>query len=203
MKRKLSISVIICTHNPRDDYLLRTLDGLAKQTLASEKWELIIIDNASDSLVESKVNLHWHPDHHFFVEHKLGLTSARILGISKARADLIVFIDDDNVLSEDYLQEALDIAECHPFLGAYGGGLIPEYEIEPAPEIRPWVGMLAIRPVTNKVWTNQPNPPNLGGLVPYGAGLVVRKSVAYRYLEAQKLAKGGLHLGRRGERGMG
>ena len=42
------ISVIICAHNPRPDSLRRVLDSLAAQTLSKERWELLIVDNASE-----------------------------------------------------------------------------------------------------------------------------------------------------------
>jgi glycosyltransferase involved in cell wall biosynthesis len=51
------LSVIICTHNPRKDYLERVLKALQEQTLPSESWELLLIDNASDNLLEKKIDL--------------------------------------------------------------------------------------------------------------------------------------------------
>ena len=44
----VDISVIVCTHNPRPDYLRRVLDALYAQTLPKTDWELILIDNAND-----------------------------------------------------------------------------------------------------------------------------------------------------------
>src|SRR4051812_40600623 len=38
---------IVCTHNPRADYLRRVLNALRVQSFAVDRWELIIIDNAS------------------------------------------------------------------------------------------------------------------------------------------------------------
>ena len=46
-KMTLEISVIICTHNPREDYLRRVLKALRAQSLSAEQWELLLIDNAS------------------------------------------------------------------------------------------------------------------------------------------------------------
>ena len=45
----MELSVIICTHNPRLDYLGRVLDALREQTLGKEQWELVVVDNASTS----------------------------------------------------------------------------------------------------------------------------------------------------------
>jgi hypothetical protein len=36
------VSVIICTHNPRMDYLARALAALKEQTLPKELWELLL-----------------------------------------------------------------------------------------------------------------------------------------------------------------
>ena len=46
-RQRLPVSVIICTHNPRSDYLERCLAALSDQTLVKDQWELIIVDNAS------------------------------------------------------------------------------------------------------------------------------------------------------------
>ena len=45
----MDFSVIICTHNPRSDYLRRVLDALKAQTLLREQWELLLIDNGPRS----------------------------------------------------------------------------------------------------------------------------------------------------------
>ena len=44
---KMQISVIICAHNSRTDYLTRVLEALKKQTLDPKRWELTIVDNGS------------------------------------------------------------------------------------------------------------------------------------------------------------
>jgi len=44
----MRLSVIICTHNPREDYLRRTLEAFEKQTLPRDQWELQLVDNASN-----------------------------------------------------------------------------------------------------------------------------------------------------------
>jgi hypothetical protein len=44
---RFAISVVIPTHNPREDYLVRVLDALRQQTLPCEQWELVVVDNGS------------------------------------------------------------------------------------------------------------------------------------------------------------
>ena len=96
----LDASVIICTHNPRSDYFARVLDGLRNQTLPLDKWELLIVDNASRVPLASNWDISWHPATRHILESRLGLAPARRRGIQEASADLIIFVDDDNVLDE-------------------------------------------------------------------------------------------------------
>jgi hypothetical protein len=113
-------------------------------------------------------------------EPKLGKLNAWLLGMREARADLLLFVDDDNVLAPDYLEQALTVGDQWPFVGAWGGSLIPEYEA-PLPA---WVGdqiwRLSVVEVKADVWSNVRD--NFATF-PVGAGLCVRRSVAQRYLE--------------------
>ena len=181
----LKASVVICTHNPRSDYFTRVLDGLRHQTLSMDEWELLVVDNASQVPVTSSWDISWHPAARHILESELGLTPARLRGIQEASADLIIFVDDDNVLDETYLEKAVTIRQGWPFLGVWGSGSIRgDFEVEPPESIRSW---LPVREVTTPRWSN------LAGLhsglfgesredgIPWGAGLCVRKEVAIAY----------------------
>jgi glycosyltransferase involved in cell wall biosynthesis len=98
-----AVSVIVCTHNPRQEYLTRVLAALRVQTLPTAGWELLVIDNASKEPVAGRFDLSWHPHGRHVREDELGLTPARLRWIAEARAELLVFVDDDNVLDPDYL----------------------------------------------------------------------------------------------------
>lgn len=173
------ISVIICTHNPREDYLRRTLDALNKQTLPKDQWELLLIDNASKEPLAGKWDLSWHPKGRHILEEELGLTPARLRGIRESKADLIVFIDDDNILESHYLERSLKIAETHPHLGVWGAGrLVPEFEVQPETPLLPYLSLLALRTVEKSAWTKDPTDPFT---TPWGAGLVVRRFIATEY----------------------
>ena len=108
------LSVIICTHNPREDYLRRTLEALKGQTLSKTEWELVVIDNASDDLLEDVLDLSWHPAARIVREECLGLTPARIRGLQESVGETLVFVDDDNVLADSYLRTAQKIPSIDP-----------------------------------------------------------------------------------------
>jgi len=174
----IELSVIICTHNPRPDYLDRVLAALRRQTLPTDHWELLLIDNASEPALAGKWDLSWHPHARHIREDELGLTAARLCGIMEARSELLVFVDDDNLLSSNYLEKALDIAKCYAFLGAWGGIIRGEFEIEPEPWLRSLLGSLAIREFSAPIWSNNPTD---WSAHPCGAGLCVRMKVAETY----------------------
>jgi glycosyltransferase involved in cell wall biosynthesis len=179
------LSVILCSYNPRKNYLDRTLSALRAQTLDKEKWELLLIDNNSDEPLEKRFDLSWHPNARFLIEKRQGLTAARIKGINESKGNLLVFVDDDNLLAEYYLEVAASLSEKFPDVGAFGGSLQPEFEVNPKPELLRYTGKLALRTVHEDKLTNS----YIGQDHPYGAGLVIRYNVAKAYVEKIKGGK--------------
>jgi glycosyltransferase involved in cell wall biosynthesis len=168
------------TYNPDKSRLQQTLTGLQNQTLALEKWELIVIDNNSLPVVE--VDIKWHPDHHIVSEKKPGLTYARLKGFERAKGDIIVMVDDDNILDKDYLKNALSIFTANHKLGAIGGKSLPLFE-EPAPAwLSEFYGNLALRDLgENIIVADWKNEYPLGA--PIGAGMGIRKKALQSYID--------------------
>jgi glycosyltransferase involved in cell wall biosynthesis len=191
----VNCSVIICTHNPREAYLNRVLDGLRKQTLSPERWELLLIDNKSAEPVMGRFDLSWHPLGKHLLEEELGLTPARLRGISHSTASLLVFADDDTVLAPDYLEATLAIEKQWPFIGVWGGSSEPEFE-KPLPD---WVGTerwrLTIADVKEDIWSNCREGFET---IPFGAGMCVRKAAALRFADLSRNSKTRKSLGRKG-----
>lgn len=191
----ISLSVIICTHNPRPDYFGRTLDALRAQTVQREGWEMLVIDNRSRRPVQECFAFDWHPGARVVREDTLGLTPARLRGIAEAKGDLLVFVDDDNVLDPDFLEAALDTASKRPFLGAWSGQCRPGFEEPPAEWTRRYWGNLVIRQFDKDVWSNLPR---LADTMPCGAGLCIRREVAQHYLLLNTSGKRSVQLDRTG-----
>lgn len=175
----MTVSVIICTHNPRKNYLDRVLQALENQTLSPTEWELLIIDNASKEPVSARWNVSWHPNSRIVVEEELGLTPARLRGISESRGGLIIFVDDDNILGPDYLERAIEVAAERPYMGAFSGSIKGEFEVSPQPWIQRYLLMLAVRETQCDTCSNLPGSWNKS--TPYGAGMCVRRTVAEDY----------------------
>ncbi len=176
---KTELSVITCSHNPRADYLTQVIDALKNQTLDKQCWEYLLIDNASVEPLARRIDLSWQPNARHVREEKLGLTPARLRGIQEATGEMLVFVDDDNVLDVDYLDQVLRLAAAWPMLGAFGGQARPMFEEEPPEWTRPYWARLAIREFDQDRWSNVPC---LEETTPYGTGLCVRRRVADEYL---------------------
>ncbi len=183
----LEISVIICSHNPRPHYLRRVLDALRKQTLPVNKWELLLIDNASDERLEPTWDVTWHPNGRHIFEDQLGVAYARQRGMREMHADLLVFVDDDNVLDPNYLTEVTRISRNWPQLGVWGSGNIdPEFELNPPNYLKELVPYVALRNADAAYWSNIPT---CKWATPWGAGHCVRANVARAYCDfSQKSA---------------
>ena len=117
---ELSVSVILCTHNPRPDYISRVLAALRGQTLPAEQWEFLVLDNASKRPLSETVDISWHPRGRHIREDELGLTAARLRGIQESGGELLVFVDDDNVLAPDFLVQCAAISAQCPYVGVFG-----------------------------------------------------------------------------------
>ena len=59
-----------------------------------------------------RFNISWHPNGRHVREDELGLTPARLRGVAEAVAELLVFVDDDNILDPDYLEQACGSSGC-------------------------------------------------------------------------------------------
>ena len=188
-------SVIVCTHNPRAVYLKAVLEALRLQVLPKSDWELLIVDNGSTKPLEDQMDVSWHPRGRVARENKLGLTHARLRGIDESKANLLVFVDDDNVLAADYLQIALRLAESRPALGIWSGHIDLDFEVPPPEWTRQYWSFLVQRTVERDETSRDMR---LEEPLPVGAGMCVRREVALAYAHEARSSSLRINLDRRG-----
>lgn len=102
------LTVIICTHN-RHAFLERCLGSLTRQSCGPDRFEVLIVDNASSdatsevsaSFLRENANFRYH------MEAKLGLARARNAGLERTTAPLVAFTDDDAVPAHDWVERML------------------------------------------------------------------------------------------------
>lgn len=125
------LTVIICTYN-RAKYIGPLLESLAANTLPKSEYEILLVDNnCQDNTRE--ICEHFaatHPDltFRYVVETEQGLSAARNCGIRHAHGDLLVYVDDDALVDNHYLQDYVSYFAAHPDVMALGGPIEPLYE---------------------------------------------------------------------------
>jgi glycosyltransferase involved in cell wall biosynthesis len=179
------ISVIIPTRNPHPGRLAQALEGLATQTLPSSDWEVVLVDNGSDTPQTDTALAGLPVETRVIREPSIGLTPARLAGINAAHGDVLVFVDDDNILDRSYLTAVADSFAARPSLGAAGGPVVPLWEAPPPKWTQEFHSLLALRDLGPEVRIAL-----AGGkahwpeFAPVGAGLAVRRSHAAAYAVA-------------------
>ncbi len=120
-------SIIVCCYNS-EMLLPHTLKHIAQLKVVSGfPWELIIVNNNSTDATVAVAKAEWkkYPGtaagFQIVNEPAPGLTNARKAGVAAAVYDYIVFCDDDNWLSEDYLEVAYAVMGAEDAIGALGG----------------------------------------------------------------------------------
>ena len=143
------ISAVICTANPRLDYLQRAVGSILAQDLDPKERELLIIDNASATPL-AQLEFARGQALRVVREERVGLTAAKERATYEAHGDVVVFVDDDNVLASNYLSTVAKLFDdLH--LGVVGPHVEPEYEVVPPQWFRtPHLeGSLVIRRLPN------------------------------------------------------
>lgn len=102
----MKISVIIPSYKPQN-YVFSCLESLSKQTLDPDKWELIFILNGCNKPYYDDIYLFCKKNIKNFIIFQTDLgdvSNARNIGIDNASGEFITFIDDDDKISERYLE---------------------------------------------------------------------------------------------------
>lgn len=167
------ITVIVCCHNS-SARLPRTLEALSIQTLGDVPWEIIVVDNGSNDNTDQAAYECWPASSRaplkVVKEPLLGLSNARRCGLSAARYEFVVFVDDDNSLAPDWLKKAHDIFVKNPNVALCGGQVLGVYERAPPDWFGAFERHLAIGRQCSKSGVTA-----IGHSL-WGAGLGVRKS---------------------------
>lgn len=108
----IKISIIVPVYNV-EKYLNRCVDSLLNQDIDKNQYEIILVDDGSpdrsgvmcDEYSQKYSNIH--------VVHKTngGLADARNAGLDVAQGKYIMFVDSDDYITENVLQQILGIAE--------------------------------------------------------------------------------------------
>jgi glycosyltransferase involved in cell wall biosynthesis len=124
------VTVIICTRN-RVRYLPGSVGSLQSQTVPTNLFDIIVVDNAStDGTFEWAKNAEKKYDNlRTIYEPKLGLSNARNAGCANAQSEILAYLDDDAIASPNWIGHILAAFESHnEKLAVVGGRVLPLWE---------------------------------------------------------------------------
>ena len=134
----MKISVIIPTYRP-GRYLIECLDSLSKQTMDCASFEIIIVLNGEkqgyEDAILGYISSHSRINYVYLYSSISGVSRARNMGLDVARGEYITFIDDDDFVSESYLDELFlkaskdVISLCYPLSFLDGSEKYQKYSI--------------------------------------------------------------------------
>jgi glycosyltransferase involved in cell wall biosynthesis len=124
------VSIVTATHN-REDRLAMLLDGLRRQTLAAERFEIVVVDDGSTDGTAALLEREAERGDLRLTFHALakagGPAGARNVGWRSATAPLIAFTDDDCVPTPGWLEALLETSRS-------GANVLVQGPTRPLPE---------------------------------------------------------------------
>lgn len=112
------VSVIIPVYND-SVRLQKTLQALYLQTYPYTRYEVIVVDNASDDGVFTVVRQ--FPNAQISYEEKRGSYAARNTGIAAAKGEIIAFTDSDCIPHTDWISQGVQALMDNPKAGLIAG----------------------------------------------------------------------------------
>ena len=106
-RKKMFFSVVIPTYN-RKPILEKCIHALENQVIPDRQlitdYEIIIVDDGSTDDTIAWLKQESFPHVRYFQQNHQGPATARNLGVENAKGEIIVFIDSDLVVTENFLQ---------------------------------------------------------------------------------------------------
>ena len=106
------ISVIIPTYKP-DYYIWECLNSIVSQSLDRENYEVLIILNGDKEPFFTEIESHLKNNNlnnfYLIYTQEKGVSNARNIGLDRAKGNYICFVDDDDFLDRNYLEEMLRV----------------------------------------------------------------------------------------------
>ena len=110
----MKISIIIPSYKPKS-YIYECLDSLVEQTLSKELWEVVLVINGCNEPYYSNLLNKYSsslPNLTMIQVDTAGVSNARNIGIINSTGEYITFIDDDDFVSNNFLEELYSKAHC-------------------------------------------------------------------------------------------
>ena len=130
-KTIIKYSVIVPTLN-QSAKLKQCLSHLSELSFDPNLFEVLVVDNGSTDDTKQVADSFKNevPNLRYFFSAIPGLHTGRNLGLEKARGDFLSYIDDDSLVTEEWLK-GIERAFENPNVALVGGPCLPKYESDP------------------------------------------------------------------------
>lgn len=176
----MKYSFIICTYN-REKYIEGSMSSLSRQNFPADKFEVLVIDNNSPDntagVCASFIKKHPDVQFRYISETNQGISYARNRGIQEAKADFIIFIDDDETVDSFYLEKLDEYLAQYPEASLCATPVFPVYETE-KPK---WLSHYTLRLITGYYYKGKQVRKLQGKDYPGTGHAVIRKELFDKY----------------------
>jgi glycosyltransferase involved in cell wall biosynthesis len=171
----MDVTVCVCTHD-RPGYVADCLDGLARQTVGPDRFDILVVDSASTGDIPALLArmVSGIANARLLRVDEAGISIARNVGAGEAKGAYVAYIDDDAIPAPDWVERilaAIGAGGNPPAL--IGGRILPRWELPlPAwwpPRLR---GSLSIIELEGQGEYRSAALP--ATLEPYGANMIVQ-----------------------------
>ncbi|WP_198032529.1 glycosyltransferase family 2 protein [Aerolutibacter daejeonensis] len=133
----VTASIVIPTRN-RAETLYACLNSLVNQTIPTEQFEVIVVDNGSNDHTSDVVSEYANALNLSYVYTRvLGLHVGRHEGMRRAKADILIFADDDIEANPNWIRTIVDSFDA-PEVALVGGNNHPMFECAPPDWLMRW-----------------------------------------------------------------
>ena len=124
----MTVSIIIPTYNV-EAYITECLESVARQTYQGEMECLIVDDCGTDNSIAAAERFvqSYHGNISFKIIHREkngGLSAARNTGVEAAIGDYLYFLDSDDAIVPEAIEEMMKVVRDHPQVEMVQGGIV-------------------------------------------------------------------------------
>jgi len=131
LKQQVELSAIVSTRN-RAKQLSTLIQCLGSQAgIENLKWEIVIVDNNSTDNTKEVAYAFCEGSNlkiNYIHEPKIGLANARNTGILYSKGSYLLFVDDDVLIPNDFINNTLIAIHEYPEFHMYGFRILPYWE---------------------------------------------------------------------------
>lgn len=116
MNQHIDVSIIVLNFNTKD-LTLSCLRSIKKSKKPTDKWEIVLVDNASTDGSREAIKKEFPHETTLFLDKNVGFAAGNNAGIRIAKGRNILLLNSDTQISKEAVAECLSFMDQHPDAG--------------------------------------------------------------------------------------